>query len=65
MIKNILTTILIIFISSNLFAQGDPFTKRLTRDGLSSSTDSSSKEPAIFKKKVIMNLVAVQLLTKV
>jgi len=51
MIKNILTTILIIFISSNGFAQGDPFTKRLTRDGLSSSADSSSKEPAIFKKK--------------
>jgi hypothetical protein len=51
MIKNILTAILIIFISSNGFAQGDPFTKRLTRDGLSSSADSSSKEPAIFKKK--------------
>ena len=51
MIKNILTTILIIFISSNGFAQGDPFTKRLTRDGLSISADSSTKEPAIFKKK--------------
>jgi hypothetical protein len=51
MIKNILTTILITFISSNGFAQGDPFTKRLTRDGLSSSADSSTKEPAIFKKK--------------
>ncbi len=53
MIKNIfnLITILIIFLCSNLFAQGDPFTKRLTSDGLSSSTDNSSKEPAIFKKK--------------
>lgn len=53
MIKNIfnLITILIIFMCSNLFAQGDPFTKKLTRDGLLNSTDNSAKEPAVFKKK--------------
>ena len=42
---------LIFFICNSSFAQGDPFTKRLTRDGMSNSLDNHLNEPSIFKKK--------------
>ena len=53
MIKNIFYyLILIVTIFYNLaFAEGDPFTKRLTRDSISNLIDNNTKEPAIFKKK--------------
>lgn len=53
MIKNrfYLLAFLLALVSNFAFAQGDPFTKRLTRDGLSNSTDNNLNEPAIFKKK--------------
>jgi hypothetical protein len=53
MIKNIFYYIIfLITIFCNVaFAEGDPFTKRLTRDSLSNSMDSGTKEPAIFKNK--------------
>jgi Tfp pilus assembly protein PilP len=54
MIKNIFYYIIfLITIFSNVaFAEGDPFTKRLTRDSISNSMDENAKEPAIFKKKI-------------
>jgi Tfp pilus assembly protein PilP len=54
MIKNIFFCIIfLITIFSNVaFAEGDPFTKRLTRDSISNSMDDNAKEPAIFKKKI-------------
>jgi Tfp pilus assembly protein PilP len=53
MIKNIFySLILLMIIFCNLaFAEGDPFTKRLTRDSISNSVDDNAKEPTIFKKK--------------
>ena len=53
MIKNkfYLIIFLIITFCNFAFAEGDPFTKRLTRENLSNSIDENMKEPTIFKKK--------------